>query len=72
MERARIERELKRLDKDLIALDKKLAAKGFVERAPKDVVEETQAQRRAHLEARGRLDEERTLIGELEEDAPKN
>jgi valyl-tRNA synthetase len=72
MERARIERELKRVDREIAIIDKKLAAKGFVERAPKEVVEETQAQRRALVEARGRLDEERTLIAELEEDAPKN
>jgi valyl-tRNA synthetase len=64
-ERARIERELKRIDKDIAVIDKKLNAKGFVDRAPKEVVEEAQGQRRALLEARGRLEESRKLADEL-------
>jgi valyl-tRNA synthetase len=65
-ELARIERELKRIDKEIATIDKKLQAKGFVERAPKEVVEETQAQRRAFVEARARLEEAKALVDELE------
>ena len=66
MERARIERALKKIDQDIAIIDKKLGAKGFVDRAPKEVVEETQGQRRALVEARGRLEEEKALVAELE------
>jgi valyl-tRNA synthetase len=65
-ELARIERELKRIDKEIATIDKKLQAKGFVERAPKEVVEETQAQRKAFVEARARLEEAKALVDELE------
>jgi len=65
-ELARIEREIKRIDKDLGALDKKLSSKGFVDRAPKEVVEEAHAQKKAMLEAKARLEESRTLAAELE------
>jgi valyl-tRNA synthetase len=64
-EMARIEREMKRIDKDVAAIDKKLSAKGFVDRAPKEVVEETHAQRKALVEARGRLEEAKALAAEL-------
>jgi valyl-tRNA synthetase len=65
-ERGRIERELKKIDKDVAVIDKKLTAKGFVDRAPKEVVEETNAQRKALVEARARLEESRALVAELE------
>ena len=42
-------------------------AKGFVDRAPKEVVEETQAQRRSFVDARARIEEAKGLIGELDE-----
>ncbi|MDP8999828.1 MAG: valine--tRNA ligase [Myxococcota bacterium] len=64
-ERARIERELKKIDKELTAIEKKLAAPGFVDRAPPEVVEETQAQRGALIEARARFDAARALAEEL-------
>jgi valyl-tRNA synthetase len=64
-ERARIEREIKRIDKDIAVIDKKLGAKGFLDRAPKEVIEESQAQRRALVEARARIEEEKSLIEEL-------
>jgi valyl-tRNA synthetase len=65
-ERARIDRELKRLDKEIGVIDKKLSSKGFVDRAPKEVVEEAQAQRKALVEARARVEEARGLVSELE------
>jgi valyl-tRNA synthetase len=65
MERVRIERSLKKTDQEIAVIDKKLGAKGFVDRAPKEVVEETHGQRRALVEARARLEEEKALIAEL-------
>jgi valyl-tRNA synthetase len=62
---ARIERELKRIDKDVAQLDKKLASRGFVDRAPKEVVDEANAQREQLVAARTRLDESRRFADEL-------
>ena len=47
---------LKKIDKDLAALDKKLGSPGFVDRAPEDVVEEAKAQRATLVEAKARLE----------------
>jgi len=63
--RARIERELKKIDKDLAALDKKLGSPGFVDRAPPEVVVEANAQRKSLLEARARLLAALQLVEEL-------
>jgi valyl-tRNA synthetase len=49
-ERARLEREIGKLDKELAAIAKKLDNEGFVARAPADVVAKDRA-RRAELEA---------------------
>jgi valyl-tRNA synthetase len=65
-ELARIEREIKRIDKDLAALDKKLGSPGFVDKAPKEVVEESRAQKKGFEEARARLLESKALADELE------
>jgi valyl-tRNA synthetase len=64
-ERARIERELKKIDKDLLAIDKKLGSPGFVDRAPKEVVEEARTQRQALVDARDRLMAALQLVAEL-------
>jgi valyl-tRNA synthetase len=64
-EAARIDREIKKIERDLAALDKKLASPGFAERAPKELVEEAHAQRRSLIEAKARLDGARKLIDEL-------
>jgi valyl-tRNA synthetase len=64
-ERSRIDRGMKKIDKELAALDKKLGAPGFVDRAPKEVVEEAHAQRAAFVEARSRLEVARKLAEEL-------
>ncbi|MFO0662671.1 MAG: valine--tRNA ligase [Polyangiaceae bacterium] len=64
-ELARVDREQKRIEKDLDAIEKKLSSKAFAERAPKEVVEEAHAQKRAMLEARERLKEARKLADEL-------
>jgi valyl-tRNA synthetase len=64
-EAARIDREIKKIERDLAALDKKLASPGFAERAPKELVEEAHAQRRSLIEAKARLEGARKLIDEL-------
>jgi valyl-tRNA synthetase len=61
----RIERERKRIERDLAAIEKKLSSKGFVDRAPKEVVDEAHAQKQALLDARARLDEAKKLAEEL-------
>jgi valyl-tRNA synthetase len=64
-ELVRIEREIKRIDKDIALVDKKLSSKGFVERAPREVVDEAQGQRAQMVAARVRLEESRRLAEEL-------
>ncbi len=64
-ERARIDRETKKIDKDLAAIDKKLGSPGFVDRAPQEVIDEARAQRQSLLDARARLEAARKLVEEL-------
>jgi len=64
-ELGRIDRELKKLDKELALLEKKLGSSGFVDRAPREVVEEAKAQRTALLDAKERLEAARELAKEL-------
>ena len=64
-ENARIERELKGIEKDIQAIDKKLGSKGFLDRAPKEVVLETNTLRAQLVEAQDRLAESRKLAEEL-------
>jgi valyl-tRNA synthetase len=61
----RIERGLKSIEKDLGAIDKKMSSKNFLERAPKEVIDETNAQKQQLIDARGRLEEARRLADEL-------
>ena len=64
-ERMRIERELKKIDKDIAATEKKLSSPSFTEKAPKEVVDEARAHKKALEEARARLEEALTLVDEL-------
>jgi valyl-tRNA synthetase len=64
-ERARVEREEKRVDKDLALMDKKLASAAFIERAPAEVVAEARAARAGLAEAKARLAAARKLADEL-------
>jgi valyl-tRNA synthetase len=64
-ELVRIERGLKSIEKDLGAIDKKMSSKNFLERAPKEVIDETNAQKQQLLDARARLEEARRLADEL-------
>lgn len=61
----RIAREQKGIEKDLAAIEKKLGSKAFAERAPKEVVDEAHAQKKALLDAKDRLAEARKLAEEL-------
>jgi valyl-tRNA synthetase len=64
-ELVRIERETKRIDKDLAAIEKKMSSKGFLDRAPKEVIDETNALKKQLLDARARLEESKALADEL-------
>jgi valyl-tRNA synthetase len=64
-EEARIDRNLKKIAKDLAALDKKLGSPGFIDRAPKEVVEEARRQRASLLEAKAHVEAARALAKEL-------
>ncbi|CAN5752273.1 valine--tRNA ligase [soil metagenome] len=64
-ELARIDRELKSIEKDLAMIEKKMSSKNFLERAPKEVIDETNAQKQQLLDARVRLEEARRLADEL-------
>ncbi|MDB4944759.1 MAG: Valyl-tRNA synthetase [Labilithrix sp.] len=61
----RIERALKGIEKDLGMIEKKMSSKNFLERAPKEVIDETNAQKQQLVDARGRLEEARRLAEEL-------
>jgi valyl-tRNA synthetase len=67
-ERARIDREIKGITKDLAAVEKKLGSPAFMERAPKELVEEAKAQRDSLIEALERLEEAKKLADELDTD----
>jgi valyl-tRNA synthetase len=64
-ERERIEREIKKCEKDLAAIEKKLSSKNFADKAPKEVIEEAHAQKKAMEEALVRLKEALALVDEL-------
>jgi len=64
-ELVRIDRETKRIDKDLAAIEKKMSSKGFLERAPKEVIDETNALKKQLLDAKARLEESKALADEL-------
>ncbi len=65
-EKTRVEREVNKTQKSIAALEKKLAAKGFAERAPAEVVAETKDQLASMKERLRVLEEARTLAEELE------
>ena len=64
-EAARIEREIKKTEKDLAAIEKKLSLPSFVDKAPPEVVAEAKAQREALLRTKARLEEARSIAAEL-------
>ncbi|MEM6788633.1 MAG: valine--tRNA ligase [Myxococcota bacterium] len=64
-EAARVAREIAKTEKNIAALQKKLSAKGFTERAPAEVVAEAKAQLAATEARRALLDEAAALAAEL-------
>jgi valyl-tRNA synthetase len=62
---ARIDREMKKVEKDVAGLEKRLGSSGFVDRAPPEVVEEARKQLASLVEARARLGDARKLAEEL-------
>jgi len=64
-EAARIEREIKKADKDIAALEKKLALPSFAEKAPPEVVAEARGQLDALKRKRAGLEEAKGLAAEL-------
>ncbi|HEX6766783.1 MAG TPA: valine--tRNA ligase, partial [Polyangiaceae bacterium] len=62
----RIERGLKKLDKDIAVLEKRLSSENFVKNAPPEVVAEARAQLEQLKRQRERLLEAKDLVRELE------
>ena len=65
-EGARIERELKRADKDIAALEKKLSLPSFADKAPPEVVAEAHAQLAELRQKRAGFEEARLIAAELD------
>jgi valyl-tRNA synthetase len=61
----RIDREIKKLQKDVEAINKKLSSKGFADRAPKEVIDEANAQLAAFTEALAALERAKKFAEEL-------
>jgi len=64
-EKARVEREIRKVDKDIAILEKKLGSAAFVAKAPPEVVAEARAQLEALVRTRARLVEALELASEL-------
>jgi valyl-tRNA synthetase len=66
-EGARVEREIKKVEKDIAALEKKLALPSFAEKAPPEVVVESRAQLEELKRKRAALEDAKGLASELAE-----
>jgi valyl-tRNA synthetase len=64
-EAERVERQIKKVDKDILMLQKKLDSPTFVEKAPSEVVAQTREQLESLGRTRERLEEARLLAREL-------
>ena len=64
-EQERVEREIRKTEKSIAVLEKKLASKGFVERAPAEVVQESKDSLSAMQDRRQVLAEAFELAREL-------
>jgi valyl-tRNA synthetase len=67
-ESARVERELKKVDKDITGLEKKLALPSFTDKAPPEVVDEARQMLEELRRKRAGLEDARGLAAELAED----
>ena len=56
-ERARLQKEIDRADGEIAKIDKKLSNRGFIAKAPADVVEENRERREEAEQARAKLAE---------------
>ncbi len=65
-ETARLEKEIGKLAKELAGVDKKLGNKGFIDKAPEDVVAKARAQRDRLTEKQDKLTETLARIEELQ------
>jgi len=65
-EAARVEREVKRAEKDIAALEKKLSLPSFADKAPPEVVAESRAQLEELRHKRAALEEARKIADELD------
>jgi valyl-tRNA synthetase len=70
-EGARVERELKKAEKDIAALEKKLALPSFADKAPPEVVAETKSQLEELRRKKAGLEEARGLASELTDEDEK-
>jgi valyl-tRNA synthetase len=66
-EGARVEREIKKVEKDIAAMEKKLSTPAFAEKAPPEVVAESKAQLEELKRKRVALEDARGLAAELGE-----
>ena len=66
-EAARIEREIKKTEKDIAALEKKLSLPSFADKAPPEVVAESRSQLDELKKKRAGLEDAKGLAAELEE-----
>jgi valyl-tRNA synthetase len=57
VERARLAREIARLEGEISRMDKKLANRGFLAKAPAEVIETERERRQEAMRARAKLDE---------------
>ncbi|MEZ4301621.1 MAG: valine--tRNA ligase [Polyangiaceae bacterium] len=64
-EAARVERELKKVDKDIAAIEKKLSLPAFADKAPPEVVKEAKDQLEALKRKRTGLEDAKGIAGEL-------
>ncbi len=64
-EAARVDREIKKVDKDIAAIEKKLSLPAFADKAPPEVVKEAKDQLDALKRKRAGLEDARGIAGEL-------
>jgi valyl-tRNA synthetase len=64
-----VEREIRKVEKDLAALDKKLSLPSFADKAPPEVVAEAKEQLEDLRRKRAALDEAKIVAAELGEGA---
>jgi valyl-tRNA synthetase len=70
-EAARIEREIKKVEKDLAALEKKLGLPSFADKAPPEVVAEAHVQVAEMRRKKAGLEEARQIAAELDDEKDK-